>query len=125
VPFLGVRAPALTTSTGADGQPVIGEGPVATESGVGDVVGSITAFDVLSAGGGDVVLDLTGKAKFGTADADRGLGTGEQDYALQADVSRFFRHASLMGTVGYAVRGDPLATNSTTRGSPRSVPPAT
>jgi hypothetical protein len=107
VPFLSVRAPELTTITGPDGQPVIGEGPTTTESGLGDVLASITLFDVLSDNGGDFALDLTGKVKFGTADEDKGLGTGEQDYSLQGDVFRFFDRATLMGTLGYAFRGDP------------------
>jgi hypothetical protein len=107
VPFLSVRAPELTTITGPDGQPVIGEGPTTTESGLGDVLASLTVFDVLSGGGGDLALDLTGKVKFGTADEEQGLGTGEQDYSLQADVFRFFDKATLMGTVGYSFRGDP------------------
>jgi hypothetical protein len=107
VPYLSVRAPELTTITGPDGQPIVGEGPRVTESGIGDVLAAITVFDVLSASGGDFVLDLTGKVKFGTADEDKGLGTGEQDYSLQADLFRFFDKATLMGTAGYAVRGDP------------------
>jgi hypothetical protein len=107
VPFLSVRAPELTTITGPDGQPVVGVGPRTTESGLGDVLASITVFDVLTAGDGDFALDLTGKVKLGTADEDQGLGTGEQDYSLQADVFRFFDKASLMGTAGYSVRGDP------------------
>ena len=107
VPLLSVRAPELTYISGPDGQPVVGEGPVATESGLGDVLASVTVFDVLSASGGDLALDLTGKVKFGTADKDKGLGTGEQDYSLQADVFRFFDRATLMGTVGYSFRGDP------------------
>ena len=107
VPFLSVRAPELTTITGPDGQPVIGEGPTQTESGLGDVLASLTVFDVLSGSGGDLALDLTGKVKFGTADEEKGLGTGEQDYSLQADVFRFFDKATLMGTAGYSFRGDP------------------
>jgi len=107
VPFLSVRAPELTTITGPDGQPVIGEGPTTTESGLGDVLASVTVFDVFTGGGGDFALDLTGKVKFGTADEEKGLGTGEQDYSLQADVFRFFDKSTLMGTVGYSFRGDP------------------
>jgi len=107
VPFLSVRAPEYTTITGPDGQPVVGVGPRVTESGLGDVLASITVFDVLNAAGGDFALDLTGKVKFGTADEDKGLGTGEQDYSLQADLFRFFDRATLMGTLGYAFRGDP------------------
>lgn len=107
VPYLSVRAPELTVISGPDGQPIVGEGPRTTESGLGDVLASITVFDVLRNPAGDVALDLTGKVKFGTADDEKGLGTGEQDYSLQADVYRFFEHSTLMGTVGYAKRGDP------------------
>ena len=32
-----------------------------------------------------LLIDLTGKVKFGTADENKGLGTGENDYAVQAD----------------------------------------
>jgi len=109
VPYLSVRAPELTTISGPDGQPIVGEGPRVTESGLGDVIASVTVFDVLSAAGGDVALDLTGKVKFGTADVDKGLGTGEQDYSLQADLYRFFERSTLMGTAGYVLRGDPEA----------------
>lgn len=107
VPFLSVQAPELTSITGPDGQPVIGEGPTTTESGLGDVLASITVFDVLTGGDGDFALDLTGKAKLGTADEDQGLGTGEQDYSLQGELFRFFDRATLMGTLGYSFRGDP------------------
>jgi hypothetical protein len=107
VPYLSVRAPELTTITGPDGQPVVGEGPRVTESGIGDVLAAVTLFDALSSSSGDLAMDVTGKVKFGTADVDQGLGTGEQDYSLQADVYRFFEQATVMGTLGYALRGDP------------------
>jgi hypothetical protein len=107
VPFLSVSAPEFTVISGPDGQPVVGEGPRVTESGLGDVLASVTVFDVLSTSSGDLVMDLTGKVKFGTADEDQGLGTGEQDYSLQLDAFRFFDRSTLMGTAGYALRGDP------------------
>ncbi|MFO7650989.1 MAG: hypothetical protein R6X13_06605, partial [bacterium] len=56
---------------------------------------------------GNLALDLTGKVKFGTADFDQGLGTGEQDYSLQAGLFRFFDRFTAIGTAGYTVRGDP------------------
>ena len=107
VPFLSVRAPEFTVIDGPDGQPIVGEGPMRTSSGIGDVQAAVTVYDVLVSKGGDFALDLTGKIKFGTADADAGLGTGEQDYALQADWFRFFSQFTVMGTAGYFVRGDP------------------
>jgi hypothetical protein len=107
VPFISVRAPEMTVIDGPDGQPIVGEGPMVTSSGIGDVQAAVTVYDVLVSKGGDFALDLTGKIKFGTADADAGLGTGEQDYALQADWFRFFPRFTAMGTAGYFLRGDP------------------
>jgi hypothetical protein len=107
VPFLSVTAPEYTVISGPDGQPIVGEGPRVTESGLGDVLMSATVYDLFTAAGGDLAIDLTGKIKFGTADADKGLGTGEQDYFLQFDAFRFFERSTLMGSLGYVVRGEP------------------
>jgi hypothetical protein len=107
VPYLSVRAPELTYFDGPDGQPIVGEGPVVTNDGIGDVQAVVTVYNVLSAGDGSSALDLTGKIKFGTADVDAGLGTGEQDYSVQADMFRFFSRFTAMGTLGYSLRGDP------------------
>lgn len=56
-----------------------------TASGMGDVVAQATfhAIDNRDAGFG---LDLTGRIKFGTASADKGLGTGKNDYTAGADI---------------------------------------
>jgi hypothetical protein len=107
VPYLAVRAPEGTVTEGPDGEVVIGEGPVTTESGVGDVIAALTVYDVLVLSQGDFAMDLTGKVKLGTASADDGLGTGEEDYFLEASAFRFFDRFSLLGLAGYAVRGDP------------------
>jgi hypothetical protein len=107
LPYLSVRAPEGTVTEGPDGQPVIGEGPVKTEGGLGDVIAALTVYDVLSLAGGDFVVDVTGKIKFGTADEKKGLGTGENDYSLQADVFRFFDRFTILGLAGYVMRGDP------------------
>jgi hypothetical protein len=109
VPFLSVRAPEGTYTEGPDGQPIIGEGPTVTESGIGDVLASVTVYDVFASGSGDVALDLTGKVKLGTADVDKGLGTGEPDFTAQADLFRFFDRFTAIGTLGYTMRGDPDA----------------
>jgi hypothetical protein len=111
VPFLSVRAPEGTIIEGPDGQPIVGEGPRTTESGLGDIVAAATVFDVLRSSTGDVALDVTGKVKFGTADEDKGLGTGEQDYTLQADLFRFYERFTAIGTAGYTFRGDPEGVN--------------
>ena len=107
VPYLSVRAPEGTITEGPDGEIVVGEGPVTTESGIGDVLAALTVYDVLVLGQGDYAMDLTGKVKFGTADEDDGLGTGENDYSIEANLFRFFDRFTLLGVGGYVVRGDP------------------
>ena len=107
VPYLSVRAPEGTITEGPDGETVVGEGPVTTESGIGDVITALTVYDVLVLGQGDYAMDLTGKVKFGTADEDDGLGTGKNDYSIEANLFRFFDQFTLLGVGGYVVRDDP------------------
>ena len=107
VPYLSVTAPAGTIITGPGGQPVPGSGAATTESGLGDVIGSVTMFDVVANRELGIALDVTAKIKFATADETKGLGTGENDYSVQADVYKFFDRITLLGTAGYKVRGDP------------------
>lgn len=109
IPYLSVKAPQGTITEGPNGETLIGEGPLRTESGLGDIVAAATVYDVLSFGGGDFALDMTGAVKFGTADENKGLGTGEEDFSVRADLFRFFDRFTAFGSVGYSVRGDPAA----------------
>jgi hypothetical protein len=77
------------------------------ESGLGDIVGSMTLYDVYVSEYGDFVLDVTGTAKFGTADVDTGLGTGENDYSAQFQAYRFFNSFTALASAGYRLRGEP------------------
>ena len=106
VPFLSVIAPEGTI-IGPGGEILPGSGELVTESGLGDVIGSVTFFNVVNSQRLGLAMDLTGKVKFGTADEDKGLGTGENDYTVQADFYKFANHFTWLGSVGYVVRGDP------------------
>jgi hypothetical protein len=95
----GAAAAATTTTTG-------------TESGLGDIVASATYgayYDKAARFG----VDVTGKIKFGTADEDKGLGTGEHDVALLVEPFKSFDRTTVFGSVGYHMLGasDFLATN--------------
>lgn len=105
VPYARVEGPE--GSLRVSGTVLPGEGRQVKESGIGDVVGSITVQDVARSTDGSVALDLTGTVKLGTADEDKGLGTGEADYSMQADVYRFLDRATVYATLGYKVRGEP------------------
>ena len=103
-----VRAPAGTTVTDPGGEPVSGSGPTVTESGLGDLIAGVTMYDVIDNRDLGIAMDVSGKVKFGTADEGKGLGTGENDYTVRADVYKFFEQFTLMGSAGYKVRGDPV-----------------
>jgi hypothetical protein len=84
-----------------------GSGATVTESGLGDVVGALTIYDLYVSDSANFVIDATGKIKVGTADETKGLGTGENDFTLQLDAYRFFNRLSLQGSAGYRLRGEP------------------
>jgi len=106
-PYLSVTAPEDTVITDPGTEPLPGSGATVTESGLGDVVGAVTLYDLYVSDNANFVVDVTGKIKFATADETKGLGTGENDYTLQFDAYRFFDRLSLQGTAGYRLRGDP------------------
>ncbi|MFU8822333.1 MAG: transporter [Gammaproteobacteria bacterium] len=107
VPYLRVDGPAGTIIEGPGGQPIPGDGPDVTESGLGDVVLGMTLYDAWKSRDGNFLLDLGGSVKLGTADEDKGLGTGQTDFTLQADLVRFLPGFTAIGSVGYVFRGDP------------------
>jgi hypothetical protein len=79
--------------------------PVAsgTESGIGDLrLAATYGFDT----GGPLGIDLTANAKIATADEDKGLGTGANDYGVAVDLFRDFDGTLLFGGVGYTALGD-------------------
>jgi hypothetical protein len=43
--------------------------------------------------------------KWGTADRDKGLGTGENDYGAQADLFKTFDRTTVFGGIGYTKLG--------------------
>jgi hypothetical protein len=107
VPYLSVTAPEDTIITDPGTEPLPGTGATTTESGLGDIMGALTFYDLYVSDAGNFVVDATGKIKFGTADETTGLGTGENDYTVQLDAYRFFDRLSVQGTAGYRFRGDP------------------
>ena len=109
VPYLIIDAPQDSASGGQGGMSP-GEDSRSTESGLGDIVLSGTLMELVTLSD-DAVVDLTVKVKLGTADEGDGMGTGENDYSVQADAVKFFERSLLVGTVGYQLRGDPDETD--------------
>jgi len=116
VPFLLIRGTGAVVG-GSDGGVIVGDdvGPLQTDTGIGDVVASAT-YVFYPESGLLPVLEFTGKAKFATADEDKGLGTGENDYTLQIDASKAFGPITPFASFGYRFVGDPP-------GSPLDDPP--
>jgi hypothetical protein len=85
-------------------------GPASTtrtkQSGLGDIVVAGT-YDMYGAHANGTFVDVTAKIKFGTADEAKGLGTGKNDYALQADLYKTLGKNTVFGTLGYKVMGSP------------------
>jgi hypothetical protein len=111
IPYLRLTAPSGTTlvSGGQAGEVITTDsGSRTTEAGLGDIIAGLTYQDLFNTElSSDIALDLTGKIKFGTADENKGLGTGENDYTIQADLFKFYHRFTPYGTLGYKFRGDP------------------
>ena len=107
LPYLKVSGPGTVLDEGGQLVP----GPDRTESGLGDAILAATLYDLIAIPDQRLYVDLTAKAKFGIADEDKGLGTGETDFALQGEWYKDFERVGLFGTLGYKVYGDPAGTD--------------
>lgn len=75
-----------------------------TADGLGDISASATYY-LYQGRKQDRGISLTGLVKFGTADANAGLGTGENDYTLQANGYRTWGKNTVYGSVAYSALG--------------------
>lgn len=104
VPYISVTGPGgVIQGIGRVGQPNT-RTTRTTSSGLGDIV---TSAGYTFYNGEDLVLDLFGNIKFGTADENQGLGTGKNDYSAQFDGYYTLDTTTLLGTAGYKVYGSP------------------
>src|SRR4051812_37794979 len=111
VPWIRITGPANVV--GAPGDTVVLEGENTgrrTASGLGDIVAS-AFYNVLNERSAPFGLDLGGKVKLGTADENRGLGTGKNDFSVQADAFKPIGALTPFGTLGYRWYGDPAGVN--------------
>ena len=112
VPWVKITGPGDVV--GGNTPIVIGSSnrPTTTESGLGDVVFSATQTIAQFGERNPLVLDITGKVKFGTASSSKGLGTGENDYTVELDAYKSINPAvTLFGDIGYKKLGDPSGIN--------------
>jgi hypothetical protein len=83
--------------------PIPGQREQRTESGLGDVSTKVT-YHVPEWSSAAPSLDISGKVKFGTGDEDKGLGSGEKRYYLDADLSKEFAKFTPFAGAGYKWR---------------------
>jgi hypothetical protein len=65
--------------------------------------------NVFNGGTGGSLIQLTGKAKFATANSSKSLGTGKNDYAVESTLFKPFESLAAFGTLGYKNYGSPAA----------------
>ena len=103
VPYLRITGPSNVLhgigATGATGT------TSTTRSGLGDVV--VSASHGVYRNSSGFLANLTGKVKLGTASSSERLGTGKDDYSLQADLYQVTGKLTTFGTLGYKVYGKP------------------
>ena len=101
--WLHVTGPGGVTP---EGEPIGGAGARTTETGAGDLVVS-AIWEALDSQSTWANLDVGAKVKFGTADTDKSLGTGKNDFAVFAEVSKPIQAWYPFVKLGYSWRGDP------------------
>jgi hypothetical protein len=82
--------------------------PGTTTSGSASGLGDITAsagYELFGSADRTFGLDLTGKVKFATADENKGLGTGKNDYGLSLDTYKVSGAWTAFGGVGWMKYG--------------------
>jgi hypothetical protein len=107
VPYIRITGPGgIRYDLGQLGQPLASTTRT-TSSGLGDIV---TSADYNFYSVDSLDLDVVGKVKFGTADANKGLGTGKNDFSAQIDGYYYtLDETTLFATVGYRFYGSPVA----------------
>lgn len=73
-------------------------------SGLGDVVAQ-ASYNLFYDKSSRFGMDLGAKVKFGTADENKGLGTGKNDYGMSLDAYKGIGNWTLFGGVGYTTYG--------------------
>ncbi len=109
VPWLEISGPGAVT--GGDSKIIVTDilRQRHTDSGLGDVVTGLT-YTAYQSTEQKLTLDAGAKIKFATASAQKGLGTGANDYAVQLDAYKTlnsFDKLTLLGTIGYKTFGKP------------------
>lgn len=77
-----------------------------SQSGLGDVI-SAFSYTMIDHAPSGIAFDVTARLKIPTASADKHLGSGQFDYAVQGDLYKNFAKYTLVATFGYRILGSP------------------
>lgn len=108
VPGLGTVSNLNPLGRGRTGLPIIDPAPApgaAPQRGTASGVGDLRLAMIYTVAGQKAGVGLTANAKIATADEDKGLGTGANDYGAAIDAYRNVGSATLFGGVGYTEFG--------------------
>lgn len=108
IPGVGPVTNLNPLGRGRTGLPILepqpGE-PAAGEQGTATGLGDLRLSTTYLVAGESAGVGLTANAKLATADEDKGLGTGANDYGAAVDAYRHVGTATLFGGVGYTRLG--------------------
>lgn len=113
LPWVRISSPGggALIDVDTNGQPIYdGVGARVTQEGMGDAALSYS-WSVRPQPRGGFLLNLLAKAKLATADEAKGLGSGRNDYAEQADLYYLAGALTPFATLGYRMPGDPGGLN--------------
>lgn len=112
LPYVRITGSGSVAGMAGNGTPVVvgGGNGQTSASGQGDVIGALS-YNLLRNAEQSLLLDVTGKVKFATADAARGLGSGKNDYSIQLDATQQQADWTFFGSVGYRKMGDTSSVN--------------
>lgn len=102
VPYVRITGPASSVISDGITTGNIAATGTRTDGGIGDVVLSTHfGFEPMTSLG--TYFDITGKVKVGTADANKGLGTGTNSYTLLLDAYQPMAVVDVFAALGYRV----------------------
>jgi hypothetical protein len=104
VPYIRVTSSGTAVIRGMGTIKTVTGTKATTQSGLGDIIATAGYIFYET---DSLLLDVAGNIKFGTADANKNLGTGENDYSAQLDGYYTFNKTTLFATAGYKVLGAP------------------
>ena len=109
LPYLRVDAPGNVVGGGGGllGLPIIVDPTEPPDRVRREGIGDLELGAAYMVPSDDIGLTLSGQVKVPTASTAKGLGTGEMDYAVGAEVSKTFGRVTPFVGVGYTMPGDP------------------